>query len=145
MASIIGNSVTSSSALSSVPDCRVSKGGILFWKHQLCRNQMHWGGKRKTYIPLDSCANIGSHFIEQVSNEHMACDRLYTARNGILHSTRTAWEMGCGGTRRKHGPGWAEQAKRKSYNQVAKVWPLARPLVVKSILTISPCKFVEYM
>lgn len=44
--------------------------------------------------------------------------------------------------------GWtecAEQAKRKSYNQRAKVWPLARPLVVKSMLTISPCKFVECM
>lgn len=41
-------------------------------------------------MPLDSGANMGSHFIEQESTEHMACDRLYTARNGSLHSKRIA-------------------------------------------------------
>ena len=126
-------------------DCRVSKEWILFWKHWLCRNWVHWGGKRKTYIPLDSGASMGSHFIEQESTEHMACDKLYIAWNGSSRSRPTAWEMGCGETRRKNGLECAEQTKRKSYNQGEKVWPLARPLVVKSMLTISPCKFVECM
>lgn len=40
---------------------------------------------------------------------------------------------------------WSEVCwtKRKSHHQGENVWPLARPLVVKSVLTISPCKFVE--
>lgn len=35
--------------------------------------------KKKAYIPLDSGANIGSHFTEQESTEHKDWDRLYIA------------------------------------------------------------------
>lgn len=55
-----------------------------------------------------------------------------STRNGLQRGQKEEWSGAC----------WT---KRKSRHQEENVWPLARPLVIKSMLTISPCKFGECM